>query len=92
MNASAVRPRNSGSCIGMTREIMLCAFDPFFTAKCQGLGGSVAMESTLGPGTTVILRLLDTAAASVASLFETMAVTSEIFHQASQHATETIPP
>ncbi|MET3521878.1 sensor histidine kinase [Mesorhizobium abyssinicae] len=58
--------------IGMTQETMLRAFDPFFTTKCQGLGGiglpmvkhfaerhdgSVEIDSALGLGTTVILRL-----------------------------------
>ncbi|MGX5804903.1 sensor histidine kinase [Bradyrhizobium sp. Arg314] len=58
--------------IGMTSETMVRAFDPFFTTKGEGLGGvglpmvkrfaeesggSVAMQSTLGAGTTVTLRL-----------------------------------
>jgi signal transduction histidine kinase len=56
----------------MTEETVVRAFDPFFTTKCQGLGGiglpmvkhfaerhggSVEIESVLGSGTTVILRL-----------------------------------
>ena len=58
--------------IGMTSETMVRAFDPFFTTKGEGLGGvglpmvksfaeelggSVAVQSTLGAGTTVTLRL-----------------------------------
>jgi signal transduction histidine kinase len=58
--------------IGMTKETLARAFDPFFTTKGEGLGGvglpmvkhfaeehggSVEIESTLGSGTTVILRL-----------------------------------
>lgn len=58
--------------IGMAQETISRAFDPFFTTKCQGLGGiglpmvrhfaeqhggSVEIESALGSGTTVILRL-----------------------------------
>jgi signal transduction histidine kinase len=54
----------------MTRETTARAFDTFFTTKYQGLGGiglpmvkhfaeqhggSVAIKSTLGSGTTVIL-------------------------------------
>ncbi|BCP55584.1 hypothetical protein K32_42010 [Kaistia sp. 32K] len=62
--------RDSG--IGMTPETARRAFDPFFTTKGTGLGGvglpmvkhfaeqhggSVEIESALGSGTTVILRL-----------------------------------
>jgi signal transduction histidine kinase len=58
--------------IGMTPETVVRAFDPFFTTKGKGLGGlglpmvkrfaeehggSVDVESALGSGTTVILRL-----------------------------------
>jgi signal transduction histidine kinase len=58
--------------IGMTPETVRRAFDPFFTTKGKGLGGvglpmvkhfaeqnggSVEIESALGSGTTVILRL-----------------------------------
>ncbi|PBB27426.1 MULTISPECIES: ATP-binding protein [unclassified Mesorhizobium] len=58
--------------IGMTEETMARAFDPFFTTKGKGLGGvglpmvkrfaeesggGVAVQSTLGAGTTVTLRL-----------------------------------
>ncbi|MGX5850055.1 sensor histidine kinase [Mesorhizobium sp. PL10] len=58
--------------IGMTSETMVRAFDPFFTTKGEGLGGvglpmvkrfaeesggSVVVQSTLGAGTTVTLRL-----------------------------------
>ncbi|CAH2398541.1 sensor histidine kinase [Mesorhizobium escarrei] len=70
--ATVVELRIEDSGIGMTRETMLRAFDPFFTTKGAGLGGvglpmvkrfaeetggSVDIESTLGSGTTVILRL-----------------------------------
>ena len=65
-----LRVEDSG--IGMTQETVRRAFDPFFTTKDKGLGGvglsmvkqlaerhggSVNIESTLGSGTTVILRL-----------------------------------
>lgn len=65
-----IRVRDSG--IGMTDETIARAFDPFFTTKGAGLGGvglpmvkrfveeaggSVKLESTLGSGTTVTLRL-----------------------------------
>ena len=58
--------------IGMTPRTVVRAFDPFFTTKSKGLGGiglptvkrfveeaggSVAIESRLGSGTTVTLRL-----------------------------------
>lgn len=58
--------------IGMTAETIACAFDPFFTTKSEGLGGvglpmvkhfareaggSVDIQSALGAGTTVTLRL-----------------------------------
>ncbi|TIX44633.1 MAG: ATP-binding protein [Mesorhizobium sp.] len=58
--------------IGMTAETIVCAFDPFFTTKSEGLGGvglpmvrrfaeesggSVDIQSMLGAGTTVRLRL-----------------------------------
>ncbi|MDE3819627.1 ATP-binding protein [Sinorhizobium meliloti] len=65
-----LRVKDSG--IGMTRDTMLRAFEPFFTTKGTGLGGvgltmvkhfveqhggGVNLESALGSGTTVILRL-----------------------------------
>ena len=65
-----LRVEDSG--IGMTRETVLRAFDLFFTTKGTGLGGvglpmvkhfaerhggSVDIESALGSGTIVILRL-----------------------------------
>lgn len=65
-----IRVEDSG--VGMTHETVVRAFDPFFTTKGRGLGGvglpmvkhfvegnggSVAIESTFGAGTTVILRL-----------------------------------
>jgi signal transduction histidine kinase len=58
--------------IGMTQATISRAFDPFFTTKCQGLGGiglpmvkhfaeqhggRIEVESALGYGTTMILRL-----------------------------------
>lgn len=67
-----VELRIEDSGIGMTQETVLRAFDPFFTTKDKGLGGvglpmvkhlaekhggTVDIESTLGSGTTVILRL-----------------------------------
>ncbi|GLS32552.1 Histidine kinase-, DNA gyrase B-, and HSP90-like ATPase [Mesorhizobium albiziae] len=67
-----VELRIEDSGIGMTQETVLRAFEPFFTTKDKGLGGvglttvkhlaeqhggSVDIESTLGSGTTVILRL-----------------------------------
>lgn len=66
----AIRIRDSG--IGMTGETVVRAFDPFFTTKGGGFGGvglpmvkrfaeesggSVHIESVLGMGTTVTLRL-----------------------------------
>ena len=65
-----LRIRDNG--VGMTRATMLRAFDPFFTTKDTGLGGfglpivkqlaeqnggSVDIDSAVGAGTTVILRL-----------------------------------
>ena len=65
-----IRVEDNG--IGMSRETMIRAFDPFFTTKGEGLGGvglpmvksfveeaggSVTVQSTLGAGTTVTLRL-----------------------------------
>jgi signal transduction histidine kinase len=65
-----VRVVDSG--IGMTSETMVRAFAPFFTTKGEGLGGfglpmvkrfaeesggSVDVQSTLGAGTTMTLRL-----------------------------------
>jgi signal transduction histidine kinase len=58
--------------IGMSPSTMACAFDPFFTTKPDGLGGiglpmverfaresggEIQIESELGAGTTVTLRL-----------------------------------
>lgn len=58
--------------IGMTKETAGRAFEPFFTTKSRGLGGvglpmvrdfielhggSIAMESIVGAGTTIMLRL-----------------------------------
>ena len=69
---SQVDIRVADNGIGMTRETMVRAFDPFFTTKGEGLGGvglpmvkrfveesggSVDVESRLGSGTTVTLRL-----------------------------------
>lgn len=71
-DGALVELRVADTGIGMTQETMLCAFDPFFTTKRQGLGGiglpmvkhfaerhdgSVEIDSALGLGTTVILRL-----------------------------------
>lgn len=71
-SASLVELHVEDSGIGMTQETMTRAFDLFFTTKGIGLGGvglpmvkrfaeehggSVDVESTLGSGTTVILRL-----------------------------------
>ncbi|TSE07864.1 ATP-binding protein [Mesorhizobium intechi] len=65
-----IRVEDNG--IGMSRETMGRAFDPFFTTKGEGLGGvglpmvksfaeeaggSVIVQSTLGAGTAVTLRL-----------------------------------
>lgn len=70
--ATVVELRIEDRGIGMTPETVLRAFDPFFTTKGVGLGGvglpmvkqfaerhggSVEIESALGSGTTVILRL-----------------------------------
>ncbi|WP_292156326.1 ATP-binding protein [Mesorhizobium sp.] len=70
--AARIEVRVADNGIGMTRETMARAFDPFFTTKCSGLGGiglpmvkhfaeqhdgSVEIDSALGSGTTVILRL-----------------------------------
>lgn len=70
--ASFVEVRVADNGIGMTHETMARAFDPFFTTKCSGLGGiglpmvkhfaeqhdgTVEIDSALGSGTTVILRL-----------------------------------
>lgn len=58
--------------IGMSAETVVRALDPFFTTKCDGLGGiglpmverfarasggTLVLESTAGIGTTAILRL-----------------------------------
>ncbi|WP_245330941.1 sensor histidine kinase [Mesorhizobium sophorae] len=71
-HGALVELRVADTGIGMTQETMARAFDPFFTTKCQGLGGiglpmvkhfaeqydgSVEIDSALGSGTTVILRL-----------------------------------
>jgi signal transduction histidine kinase len=70
--ASQVDIRVADNGIGMTRETMVRAFDPFFTTKGAGLGGvglpmvkcfaeesggSVDVQSRLGAGTIVTLRL-----------------------------------
>ncbi|MDX8514453.1 sensor histidine kinase [Mesorhizobium captivum] len=70
--ATRIDLRVTDNGIGMSRETIACAFDPFFTTKGEGLGGvglpmvkrfaeqsggSVEIKSTLGSGTTVILRL-----------------------------------
>ncbi|MES0029701.1 ATP-binding protein [Mesorhizobium sp. M0040] len=70
--AGQVDIRVADNGIGMTCETMVCAFDPFFTTKSEGLGGvglpmvkrfveqsggSIDLQSTLGAGTTVTLRL-----------------------------------
>lgn len=69
---TVVELRIEDSGIGMTRETVLHAFDLFFTTKGTGLGGvglpmvkhfaerhggRVDIESAVGSGTTVILRL-----------------------------------
>lgn len=71
-HCALVELRVADTGIGMTQETMVRAFDPFFTTKCQGLGGiglplvkhfaqqhggSVEIDSVLGSGTTVTLRL-----------------------------------
>ncbi|WP_244604687.1 MULTISPECIES: sensor histidine kinase [Mesorhizobium] len=71
-HAALIEVRVADSGIGMTQETMARAFDPFFTTKCPGLGGiglpmvkhfaeqhdgSVEIDSAIGAGTTVILRL-----------------------------------
>jgi signal transduction histidine kinase len=70
--ADQIEFRVADSGIGMTQDTIARAFDSFFTTKCQGLGGiglpmvrhfaeqhggTVEIESALGSGTTVILRL-----------------------------------
>jgi signal transduction histidine kinase len=70
--ATMIEVRVGDSGIGMTPDTMVRAFDPFFTTKGKGLGGiglpmvkrfaeehggSVDVESKLGSGTTMILRL-----------------------------------
>jgi signal transduction histidine kinase len=70
--ASQVDIRVADNGIGMTSETMVRAFDPFFTTKGAGLGGvglpmvkhfaeqsggSVEVQSALGAGTTMTLRL-----------------------------------
>ena len=65
-----VRVADNG--IGMTRDTLIRAFDPFFTTKTKGLGGlglpmvkrfaeevggRIDIESKIGVGTTVTLRL-----------------------------------
>ncbi|KUM27269.1 hypothetical protein AU467_02470 [Mesorhizobium loti] len=70
--ATLIELRVGDGGIGMTQETVNRAFEPFFTTKGKGLGGvglpmvkhfaeahhgSVEIESTLGSGTTVILRL-----------------------------------
>ncbi|CCV15494.1 HAMP domain-containing sensor histidine kinase [Mesorhizobium sp. STM 4661] len=71
-HAARLEIRVADTGIGMTQETMVRAFDPFFTTKCQGLGGiglpmvkyfaeqhggSVEIDSVLGSGTMVTLRL-----------------------------------
>jgi signal transduction histidine kinase len=70
--ATQIEVRVTDNGIGMTRETLARAFDPFFTTKAEGLGGlglpivqrfaretggQVEIESELGEGTTVTLRL-----------------------------------
>ncbi|BAV45386.1 histidine kinase [Mesorhizobium loti] len=72
LSAGQIEIRVGDNGIGMTSETMVRAFDPFFTTKGEGLGGvglpmvkhfaedaggSIALQSTLGVGTTVALRL-----------------------------------
>ncbi|WP_244620157.1 ATP-binding protein [Mesorhizobium sp. NFR06] len=71
-HAALIEFRVEDSGIGMTQETVARAFEPFFTTKGKGLGGvglpmvkhfaeahggHVEIESTLGSGTIVILRL-----------------------------------
>lgn len=70
--AAAVEFRVKDSGIGMTQDTVVRAFEPFFTTKGHGLGGiglpsvrrfadehggTIDIQSKLGSGTTVILRL-----------------------------------
>ncbi len=72
LSAAHIEFRVEDSGIGMTPETVARVFDPFFTTKGKGPGGvglsmvkhfaeqhggSVELESTVGTGTTVLLRL-----------------------------------
>lgn len=71
-NGALVDIRVIDSGVGMSPETIMRAFDPFFTTKSDGLGGlglpmverfaracggTVFIESRLGVGTTVVMRL-----------------------------------
>lgn len=71
-SVTAVELRVSDNGMGMTRDTMICAFEPYFTTKSNGLGGvglpmvkrfveevggDVSTESEVHFGTTVTIRL-----------------------------------